>query len=212
MAAIGQAGEVQRLQQPVLDQPRQIVMRRHGDVDAFAAVQGLVQFFGGAVGVVFDADPAAFLEFVEHRGGDVVVPVVDADQVFGMAEQRSESEEQQGGQAWHWHFSLYGKAQHEAACFGSCSDRLWHGDAMGIGPGADGNQGESASHERPRVECRFGFAPVTKLCRRRRPAQVLEQRLTPYADTSCTRGRRSNIRTPASRAPCTRRRCRCTRG
>ncbi|MCY1308798.1 hypothetical protein D9M70_588340 [compost metagenome] len=67
-------------------------------------MQGLVQFFGGAVGVVFDADPAAFLEFVQHLRGDVVVPVVDADQVFGMAEQRSESEEQQGGQAWHWHF------------------------------------------------------------------------------------------------------------
>ena len=81
--AVGQAGEVQRLNRRCFDQPRQGVMGGHGHVHGNAAGHEFFQLLGGAVGVIVDADAAFLLETLQHLGGDVVVPVVDADHLFG---------------------------------------------------------------------------------------------------------------------------------
>ncbi|MDT4871679.1 hypothetical protein FQZ97_1068200 [compost metagenome] len=82
--AVGQAAEVQGLQAAGLDQRWQGVMRGHGDVDGFAAGQGRTQLLGRAESAIFDADAGFGLEVLQHLRGDIVVPVVDADQLLGI--------------------------------------------------------------------------------------------------------------------------------
>jgi hypothetical protein len=81
--AVGQQAEIQGLDAAVADQGRQVVVRRHRDIDGFAAGQRRVQFFGGAKGAVLHTDTGLGLEILEHLGGDIVVPVVHADNRIG---------------------------------------------------------------------------------------------------------------------------------
>ena len=81
--AVGQQAEIQRLQGAILDHRRQGVVRRYGNINGFTACQHGSQLFSGAVGVVVDADAGFCLEVFQHLWGDVVVPVVDANHLFG---------------------------------------------------------------------------------------------------------------------------------
>ncbi len=83
MAAVGQQLEVQRLNAGGFDQAGQRIMGGHRDVHGNAAGEQLVELFGGAEGVIVDPNTGVFLEVDQHLGGDVVVPVVDADAVLG---------------------------------------------------------------------------------------------------------------------------------
>ncbi|MDT4820291.1 hypothetical protein FQZ97_534300 [compost metagenome] len=186
MLAIGQPVEVQGLQATVPDQPGQVVVGGHRDVDGLARGQRLVELLRAAEGVVFDADAGLLPEVLEHLRGDVVVPVVHADQVFGLGQRGQQCEQQRGEQAGH--DVLPGMSMRVLVVV----VRVQRGSAGRNGPPC-----------RVLPRCRYNNAG---------PGAGVVDSLTRYAGTSCTRGRRWSARTPPARFPCRRRRCRCNPG